>query len=157
MQVVAYRKCDNMTNILLYDLFDEYLESCNAQSNTKYCMKNFINNILKKYFRNIDINNVTHKHIQNFINFEKAQLLQEITIYNYFKTIKSIFNFAVKCKYIQSNPCQNVRIKRVIFKQRALDYSRSYIKQLLKAFKKTKKLKMYMCVFLAIHTRNAKR
>lgn len=136
----------------LYDLFDLYLENTVYSSNTYKTVSNYISKIYKNYFKNIDLEEITSVNIANFIKFEQALGLKDITIYTYYKILNIIFNFAIKNNFISKNPCNNVHVKHVSYVPRNLDYSKKYIKQLLKLFKNTK---FYALVFLDLHTRNA--
>ena len=134
----------------LYDLFDLYLESAIYSPNTYKTVSNYISKIYKDYFKNVDLEEITSINIAGFIKFEQAIKLRDNTIYTYYKILKIIFNFAIKNNFIAENPCKNVHVKHVSYVPRNLDYSKKYIKQLLKLFKKTE---FYTLVFLDLHTR----
>lgn len=137
----------------LYDLFETYLKNCNLANNTYKCVENYIEKIYKAYFRNIEITEITTNDINRFIRFEKATMIKDVTIYTYFKQLKTIFNYAIKNELLEKNPCANAQIKSVIYVKRNLDYSKRYIKQLLKLFKNHA---LYSLILLDIHTRNEK-
>lgn len=137
----------------LYDLFDMYLENSSFADSTHKCVQNYIEKIYKSYFKNIEIKELTTNDINSFIRFEKATMIKDITIYTYFKQLKIIFNYAIKYELLEKNPCTNAQIKRVVYVKRNLDYSKRYIKQLLKLFKNNR---LYTLVLLDIHTRNEK-
>lgn len=140
----------NIRGILLYDLFDLYLDTI-TNKNTLYSTKNIIKNF-KSYFSNKNICYITASEIQIFINYYKHKNIEDITLYHYYRVLKSIFNFAINNNYLIKNPCNNLKIKHVYKKDRFINYSKKYLKELLKLFKNSN---IYLCVLIALHTRHA--
>lgn len=141
----------NKREIKLYELFDEYLQTLSSSSYTtiKYYIKDF-----KKFICNKNVSEVTVNDIQRYINYKKALNLKDTTIYRYYRFIKTIFNYAISHEYIEKNPCTGVTVKHTHHTHiRNIDYSRKYIKKLLRLFKNTK---LYYIVLIAVHTRYAK-
>ena len=139
----------NERQISLYDLFDFYLETI-TNRNSYYTTKNLLTTY-KRYFYNRNARDLDTVEIQKFVNYHKRRDISELTLYNYFKVLKSVFNFAIHNNFIDKNPCDNVKIKHVYKKDRIIIYSRKYLKQLLKLYKHTY---IYYCVLIALHTRH---
>lgn len=141
----------NKREIKLYELFDEYLQTLSSSSYTtiKYYIEDF-----KKFIFNKNVFDVTVNDIQKYINYKKALNLKDTTIYRYYRLLKTIFNYAISHEYIDKNPCANVSVKHAHRSHiKNIDYSRKYIKKLLKLFRNTK---LYYIVLVAVHTRYAK-
>ncbi len=139
-----------MKQIRLYDLFDEYLLSISIDSSK--CLKYYIRDF-EKYFENKYIDEFNVNDIQRFINNKISHNLKDTTIYRYYRMLKTIFNYAVSHEYISKNPCCGVKVKHKLRADiKALDYSKRYIKSLLKLYKKTV---IYYIVLIAVHTRYA--
>ncbi len=141
----------NKREIKLYELFDEYLMTLSSSSyaTIKYYIEDF-----KKFICNKNVSEVTVNDIQKYINYKKALNLKDTTIYRYYRFIKTIFNYAISHEYIEKNPCVGVKIKYTPRSHiRNIDYSRKFIKKLLKLFRHTK---LYYVVLIAVHTRYAK-
>lgn len=152
----------------LYDLFDEYIYNYHYENSSKY---NVMSNIshYKKYFieeenkgtegsientenkgTNKDISEYTEDDIIGFVNYEYSKNYASKTIFNRVSRLKTIFNYAIRKKYITFNPCDDIKIKSSTSIPKDLDYSRKFIRKLKKIFKKTK---LHMYVYVALHTR----
>lgn len=135
----------------LYELFDEYLSTLKKTTATTY---QFYINDFKYFVENKELQEVTVNDIQTYINYKITANLKDVTVFQYFSMINTIFNYAVSHNYLDTNPCENVKVKRVYRSApRNIDYSKRYIKKLLKLFKKTK---LQSIVLVAVHTRNEK-
>lgn len=140
----------NERKIKLYELFDEYLETLSSSS---YTTINYYIQDFKKYISNKNVSRINVNDIQKYINSKKSANLKETTVYRYYRLLKTIFNYAISHEYIEKNPCCGVSIKHALRSYiKNIDYSRKYIKKLLKLFKNTK---LYYIVLVALHTRNA--
>lgn len=135
----------------LYDLFDEYVYNYHYAHNSKNEVLSNISHY-KTYFKNNkNIEDITQDDIQNFVNYEYyANCYENTTIFNRFSRLKAIFNYAIRKKYILVNPCSNISVSKVNRVHKELDCSKKFVRQLLKIFKKTK---LYMYVYLDLHTR----
>lgn len=152
----------------LFDLFDEYIRNYHYENTSKHEAMSNISHY-KKYFIekenksteesaenaekkgvNKDISEYTQEDIQNFVNYEYYCNYSRKTIFNRLNRLKAIFNYAIRKKYILSNPCNDIEIKSSTSIPKDLDYSKKFIRKLKKIFKKTK-LRMY--VYVALHTR----
>lgn len=140
----------NEREILLYDLFNEYLNSIsiNSRETISYYIKDF-----KKFICNKSISEVNVNDIQKYINYKRSINLKDTSIYRYYRMLKTIFNYAISHEYIEKNPCMGVSVKhKPRGSIRNIDYSKKYIRKLLKLYKNTK---LYYIVLIAIHTRYA--
>lgn len=135
--------------ITLYALFDEYLESISEKSRDtiSYYLNDF-----KKVVEDKDILAVTVNDIQKYINYKKSQNLKDSTLFRYYRMLITVFNYALSHEYIEKNLVKNVNVKSQYSETRDIDYSKKYIRSLLKLFKKTN---LYYIVLIALHTRNA--
>jgi len=137
--------------MMLYDLFDEYLKSLKEESSKTY--QTYINDF-KNFFENKDLYEVNVNDIQKYINYKVKSKLKDVTVYRYYSILKTIFNYAISHEYLQKNPCKGVKVKFAIRSEmRKINYSKKYIKKIKKTFKKTK---LYYIVYTALHTRNEK-
>ena len=135
----------------LYDLFDKYLSSLRKSTATNY--QCYINDF-KSFFKNKDLYDVNVNDIQEFVDYKVSLELKEVTVYRYYSILKTIFNYAISHEYLQTNPCKNVKIKFSIRSDmRKINYSRRYIRKVIKLFNKTK---LRFIVLTAVHTRNEK-
>ncbi len=135
--------------ITLYALFDEYLESVseNSRDTISYYLNDF-----KKVVEDKNILAVTVNDIQKYINYKKSQNLKDSTLFRYYRMLITVFNYALSHEYIEKNLVKNVNVKSQYSETRDIDYSKKYIRSLLKLFKKTN---LYYIVLIALHTRNA--
>lgn len=141
----------NERQILLYELFDKYLKTLSSSSyNTiKYYIEDF-----KKHMGNKYILDITVDDIQYYINYKKDLNLKDSTIYRYYRMLKTIFNYAISHKYLKENPCVGVKVKHQLrCALKNINYSKSYIKKLLKLYKHTN---LYYIVLIALHSRYEK-
>ena len=108
------KKEGDFTSILLYNLFDEYLVNYHYSNNSKYNISNDINQIKKFFVINKFIDEITESDIQEFINYQYYVCnLKDSTVFNRFRRLKAIFNYAVRKRYILFNPCVNVKVRKV--------------------------------------------
>lgn len=137
--------------MMLYDLFDEYLKSLKEESSKTY--QTYINDF-KNFFENKDLYEVNVNDIQKFVNYKVKLKLEDVTVYRYYSILKTIFNYAISHEYLQKNPCVGVKVKYAVrSKMRKINYSRRYIRKVSKLFKNTS---LYYIVYTALHTRNEK-
>lgn len=137
----------------LYDLFEAYLENKVLAESTKRSLEGDIKNVYKPFFRNVEIEQITTDDICRFINFKKATCVKNITIYGYYRRLSAFFNYAIQRDLLTKNPCKNVNVEHISYVKRDLDYSKRYIKELIKLFKNTK---FYYMVLFDLHTRITK-
>lgn len=135
--------------ITLYALFDEYLESISEES--RNAVSYYLNDF-KKVVEDKNILAVTVNDIQKYINYKKSQNLKDSTLFRYYRILITVFNYALSHEYIEKNIVKNVNVKTQYSETRDIDYSKKYIRNLLKLFKKTN---LYYIVLIALHTRNA--
>lgn len=133
----------------LYNLFEKFLENSTFAHSTYNNFSRFIEKVCKPFFKDKDIKEITDNDISSFIKLQKAAGLKDVTIYSYYKQLRIIFNYALRHNWIAENPCNNVSVKKVTSVERNLDYSKKYIRQLLKLFKNSP---LYPVVFLDLHT-----
>ncbi len=141
----------NERQITLYELFDEYLDTLTSNSVKQF--RYYINDF-KKYFEDIYIDEITVNDVQKYINSKISMNLRDTTVYRYYRMLKTIFNYAVSHSYIDKNVCEGVKVKyKLRADTRIVDYSKRYIKKLLKLYKHTS---IYYIVLVALHTRHEK-
>lgn len=141
----------NERQILLYELFDEYLRtlSNSSHSSIRYYIEDFKRHVENKYVLYVTIDD-----IQNYINYKKDLNLKDSTVYRYYRMLKTIFNYAISHKYLKENPCVGVKVKHQLrCPLKNINYSKSYIKKLLKLYKHTN---LYYIVLIALHSRYEK-
>lgn len=137
--------------ITLYELFDEYLRNYSYSNNSKYNAEHYILKI-KKYFKDIDINDINRDLVQDYINHLTCiECLGKSYINNLFSRLKAVLNYAISKNYIEYNVCDNkVKFERVRHVKRSIDFSKKFIRKILKMFKKTY---MYNIVYFDLQTR----
>lgn len=93
----------NEREITLHDLCDMYLQILSKSSlkSIKYYLQDFENFISNKYISDITVND-----IQSYVNFKKAINIKNTSIYRYFSSLKTLFNYAISHEYIDKNPCK---------------------------------------------------
>lgn len=139
----------NMENLTLYKLFDIYLLNYHGNDNTKYNLILLIQKI-KNYLKDMPLLELTTDKLQEYFNYlYYIEQYKDSTIYTVYKHINIILNYAIKKKYIENNPCKNITIKKIYYNRRIVDYSKKYIRKILKTFKKTN---LYAFVFINLHT-----
>lgn len=92
-----------MADILLYDLFNEYLNSISKSSSE--CIKYYIKDFKNFFIQNKHISCITVNDIQKYINYKRSFNLKDTTLYRYYRMIKTIFNYAISHEYLEKNPC----------------------------------------------------
>ena len=73
--------------MMLYDLFDEYLKSLKEESSKTY--QTYINDF-KNFFENKDLYEINVNDIQKFVNYKVKLKLEDVTVYRYYSILKTI-------------------------------------------------------------------
>ncbi len=91
----------------LSDVYEEFLKvgSVDFQPTTMYNTKRYYNRF-KDDLGNMNISEIDYKTLQAWFNTRDQEGLE--TNKNIKKAINRIFNYAIKCNYIQNNPCKLV-------------------------------------------------
>lgn len=136
----------------LFQLFDEWFNEhvlvYNAE-NTIFLRKQYII-IYKKNFENKDITDITSTDVNNYVKRNKH--LSRTTLYSQIKILSSIFNYAIRKKYLEYNVCKEINFKSLKKpKMIYVNYSKKYVKQIIKLFKKTD-LFLAIYIYIALET-----
>lgn len=136
--------------IKLYDLLDEWFNEhvlvYNAD-NTQFLRKQYIV-IYKKNFENKNIRDITSTDVNNYVKRNKR--LSKTTLYSQIKILSSIFNYAIRKKYLEYNVCKDINFSTLKKpKPIYVNYSKRYVKNILKLYKNTK---IHLPVLLALET-----
>ena len=85
----------------------------NAPLNTIISYKNDLSKLID-YLRerNIELKDVDHKAIREFLLTQHKKKLKKITIYKKVSSIKSFFNFCKKKSWIKTNPAKKIEFPR---------------------------------------------
>ena len=96
--------------ILMLEWFDLF-NAPNISSVTEYNRRNMLNNHIFKAFGTLDIQHVTLERLQRFFNTKIKSGTAADSIHKMKDLLKLFFRYAIKKKFIQENPMDDVVIK----------------------------------------------
>lgn len=107
-----------VSNRLFMDCVEEWIDrkKKDIRANSIEGYESYIKNHIRPYWepKGLRINEITVRHIQQYIDFEHKKGLAPQTIQKYLVVINGVFDEAIRFGELQFNPCRNAKLPKPI-------------------------------------------